>query len=151
MTELGYKAAMTDIEAAILMPQLSRIDQQLARRTALVERYERELQGHPQVQLLARGGKSAHHLCAVLVPPELRDGVLEGLGRRQIGCAVNYRSVHTLSYFRERFGYERDALPVAADFGDRTISLPLWPELPPDDVSVVVEALSESLAEAEAS
>ena len=69
---------------------------------------------------------------------------------RGIGCAVNYRSVHTLTYYRERFGHARDAFPIAAQFGERTVTLPLWPDLPPDDVSVVVDALGAALEEARA-
>jgi dTDP-4-amino-4,6-dideoxygalactose transaminase len=150
MVELGHKAAMTDIEAALLLPQLERIEPQLQRRAALVERYERELRGLGDVKLVTHTGESAHHLFAILVPPQLRDAVLDGLGRREIGCTVNYRSVHTLSYYRQRFGFSAGALAAATDFGNRTLSLPLWPDLPPDDVSVVVNALAESLEEARA-
>jgi UDP-4-amino-4-deoxy-L-arabinose-oxoglutarate aminotransferase len=148
MVELGYKAALTDIQAALLWPQLERIQAQRERRAAVVERYQQQLRGHADIQLLARVGESAHHLFALLIPAELRDGVLAGLGRRRIGCGVNYRSVHTLEFYRERFGYQRAAFPQAADFGERTVSLPLWPDLPLDDVTVVVDALGESLEEA---
>ena len=148
MVELGYKAALTDIQAAILLPQLARIEAQRDRRAAVVERYTAELRGHTDIELIARVGESAHHIFALLVPAELRDGVLAGLGRRRIGCGVNYRSVHTLEFYRERFGYQRAAFPHAADFGERTVSLPLWPDLPLDDVTVVVDALGESLEEA---
>jgi dTDP-4-amino-4,6-dideoxygalactose transaminase len=93
-------------------------------------------------------GRSAHHLYAVLVPPGTRDRVLDGLGARQVGCAVNYRSVHTLSYYRERFGHAREAFPHAADFGERTISLPMWPGLPLEAADRVVEALVAAVKEA---
>jgi len=150
MVELGYKAAMTDIEAALLLPQLDRIDEQRERREMLVQRYERQFAGSTAVQLVPRVGRSAHHLFALLVPAALRDAALTGLGRRKIGCTVNYRSVHTLRYFREAFGIPREALPVASEFGDRTLSLPLWPNLPPGDVDVVVEGLEAALQDARA-
>ena len=146
MVELGYKAAMTDLDAALLLPQFDRIDAQRERRAALVERYERELASVAEVELVGRSGRSAHHLFTTLVPADLRDAVLAGLGERAIGCAVNYRSVHTLSYYRERFGHARDAFPHAALFGERTVTLPLWPDLPLDDVSVVVRALADARA-----
>jgi dTDP-4-amino-4,6-dideoxygalactose transaminase len=148
MQQLGFKAALTDVQASILLPQLRHLDARRAQRQALVERYERELRSHPHVQLVERSGVSAHHLFTVLVPAAIRDQVLRGLGQRRIGCAVNYRAVHTLSYFRDHFGFERDAFPHAAEFGDRTITLPLWPNLPPDDVTVVVRALDEAIGEA---
>lgn len=148
MLDLGFKAAMTDIDAALLLPQLPFIEERRARRQALVERYERELRAVPEVTLIERRGQSAHHLFTVQVPAELRDEVLAGLGRRKIGCAVNYRSVHTLRYYREAYGFERDSFPISAALGEGTVTLPLWPDLPPDDVSVVVEALAETLKEA---
>jgi dTDP-4-amino-4,6-dideoxygalactose transaminase len=54
--------------------------------------------------------------------------------------------VHTLQYYRDRFGYAREAFPVAADIGDRTISLPLHTQMSERDVDRVVAALDETLA-----
>jgi dTDP-4-amino-4,6-dideoxygalactose transaminase len=147
MVELGYKAAMTDIEAAMLLPQLERLEAQHQKRSALVERYEELLAGE-DVRLIERSGTSGHHLFTVLVPLGLRDRVLLGLGERQIGCAVNYRSVHTLAYYADRFGYAPGDFPHAADIGERTVSLPLWPEMPIEAVEVVVAALRDAIADA---
>jgi UDP-4-amino-4-deoxy-L-arabinose-oxoglutarate aminotransferase len=146
MVELGYKAAMTDIEAALLLPQIERLWRRREIRQSLVECYEQRLARRPGIELLSRSGRSGHHLFTVLVPRERRDAVLDGLGERGIGAAVNYRAVHTLQYYRERFGYARDAFPVAAEIGDRTISLPLHTQLSERDVDRVVAALLETLA-----
>jgi dTDP-4-amino-4,6-dideoxygalactose transaminase len=78
-----------------------------------------------------------------------RDRLLSHLGERKIGCAVNYRSVHELSYYRERFGYRPEDLPVALDFGRRTVSLPLWPKMPEEDLAVVVSAVRELMSKAD--
>ena len=91
-------------------------------------------------------GRSSHHLFPILVHAKLRDRVLDGLGERGVGAAVNYRAVHTLQYYREKFGYVRDAFPVAADIGERTISLPLFPALTDGQVDRVVSLLGETLA-----
>jgi len=146
MVELGYKAAMTDIEAALLIPQIERLRRRRDRRQALVERYERALGGRADVALMSWSGCSSHHLFTVLVPANVRDRVLDGLGERGIGAAVNYRAVHTLKYYRETFGYAREAFPVAADIGERTISLPLYPQLTDREVDRVVSALGETLS-----
>jgi UDP-4-amino-4-deoxy-L-arabinose-oxoglutarate aminotransferase len=146
MVEFGYKAAMTDIEAALLLPQIERLLRRRDIRQSLVERYEAALRGRAGVELLSRAGRSGHHLFTVLVPRGQRDRVLDGLGERGIGTAVNYRAVHTLQYYRERFGYARDAFPVAADIGDRTISLPLHTHLGEREIDRVAHALSETLA-----
>jgi len=81
----------------------------------------------------------------VQVPAELRDRVLGAMSDQGIGVAVNYQAVHTLTYYRDRFGYARDAFPVAASFGERTISLPLWPGMTDADVDTVVSTLEATL------
>jgi UDP-4-amino-4-deoxy-L-arabinose-oxoglutarate aminotransferase len=146
MLELGYKAAMTDIEAALLLPQIERLHKRRDVRQTRVERYQRALQSRSDVELMSWSGRSSHHLFTVLVPLGRRDQVLDGLGERGIGAAVNYRAVHTLRYYRERFGYAREAFPVAADIGDRTISLPLYSGLTDREVDRVVAALGDTLS-----
>jgi UDP-4-amino-4-deoxy-L-arabinose-oxoglutarate aminotransferase len=146
MVEFGYKAALTDIEAALLLPQIERLWRRRDIRQSLVQRYEQALRHHPAIDLLSWSGRSGHHLFTVLVPLGLRDAVLDGLGERGIGAAVNYRAVHTLKHYRDKFRHARGAFPVAADIGDRTISLPLHTQLTERDVDRVVAALDETLA-----
>jgi UDP-4-amino-4-deoxy-L-arabinose-oxoglutarate aminotransferase len=146
MVEFGYKAAMTDIEAALLLPQIPSLRPRRDRRAAIVARYEAALRGRVDLDLMSWSGRHSHHLFTVLTPPRLRDRVLDGLAERGIGAAVNYRAVHTLAYYKERFGYERDAFPVAAEIGERTISLPLYPQLTDGEVDRVVSALDDTLA-----
>jgi dTDP-4-amino-4,6-dideoxygalactose transaminase len=147
MVEFGYKAAMTDVEAALLLPQIERLSRRRDIRQSIVVRYEEKLRGARDVELMSWSGRSGHHLFTVLVPRGKRDAVLDGLGERGIGAAVNYRAVHTLTYYREKFGYQRDAFPIAADIGDRTISLPLHTQLTDREVDRVALALGETLAQ----
>ncbi len=149
MVELGYKAAMTDVEAALLLPQVPGLARRRDQREAVVARYEAALASDPRVTPMARVGRSGHHLFPVLVDARLRDAVLAGLGRRGVGVAVNYRAVHTLTYYRERFALARDALPHAASIGERTLSLPLYPSLSDAQAARVVEALRASIDEAQ--
>ncbi len=146
MMELGFKGALTDIEASLLLPQLDRAEARRASRQAAVERYEARLRGVAGVALMRREGKSAHHLFPVLVPRGRREEVLTKLGQAGIGCAINYRAIHTLTYYRERLRLPEEALPVAADIGARTISLPLWPGIPSEDVDHVCDRLIEAVA-----
>lgn len=146
MVELGYKAALTDLQAALLLPQLPHLKSRRDRRAAIVARYERGLAGRPGIELLTHRGHSAHHLMTALVPADGRDAVLAAMGQRGIGVAVNYRAVHTLTYYKERFGHRREAFPHAAAIGDRTISLPLWTRLDDAQVDRVIAALCDAVA-----
>ena len=147
MLELGYKAAMNDLDAALLLPQIDKVEARREQRGRLVERYRENLAGQPQIEQIRPVGKSAHHLYTVQVPAELRDALLSGLGQRGIGCAVNYRSLHTLSYFAERLRAERDDYPRAALFGERTLTLPLWPDLPLERVDRASQALLDAITD----
>lgn len=141
MVTLGWKAPLTDLQAAILLPQLERLEARREKREARVRRYEKGLREHPALELLEWHGVSAHHLFTVLAPEGVRDRLLEGLSRAGIGCAVNYRAVHTLEYYREVLGFRPEDFPVAREIGERTLSLPLWPDLPETDVDRVCRTL----------
>jgi dTDP-4-amino-4,6-dideoxygalactose transaminase len=146
MLELGYKAAMNDLDAALLLPQLDEVAARRDRRAALVARYRENLVELEAIEQIRAVGKSAHHVYPILVPAPIRDAVLAGLGERGVGSAVNYRSVHTLSYYTERFHFRREDFPKSAGFGERTVTLPLWPDLPFEQVDRACAALREVLA-----
>jgi dTDP-4-amino-4,6-dideoxygalactose transaminase len=156
MVDLGFKANLTDLDAAILRPQLPRALAQRAAREAVDLRYRNLLpqlaprlfaQRASAVPVLAeRVGQSTHHLFTVHVPAEVRDATLTALGARGIGVAVNYRAIHTLSYLVKVLGIPRGALPHAEEIGDRTISLPQYPSLTEEQQIRVARALEEALA-----
>jgi UDP-4-amino-4-deoxy-L-arabinose-oxoglutarate aminotransferase len=57
--------------------------------------------------------------------------------------SVNYRAIHLLSYYRQRFGYKPGDFPVAERIGDSTLTLPLFPSITDDEVERVIEAVTE--------
>ncbi|MFO0612726.1 MAG: DegT/DnrJ/EryC1/StrS family aminotransferase [Polyangiaceae bacterium] len=150
MIDLGFKANMGDIQAALILPQLPDVEAKNERRKAIAAHYDRLFEGakdigHPTTQ---KGVHHAHHLYTVWVPPARRDEVLHKLQQRGVGVAVNYRAVHLLTYYREKFGFERGRFPEAERIGDSTISLPMYPTLSEEDVEYVASTLKAILAEA---
>jgi UDP-4-amino-4-deoxy-L-arabinose-oxoglutarate aminotransferase len=145
MIELGYKANMFDLQAALLLPQFPGIAERLERRERLAAVYDAELANTPGVErpVVKPGSRHARHLYTVWVPEARRDEILQRLQDRGIGVAVNFRAVHLLSYYVERFGYKRGDFPVAERIGDRTISLPMYPSLPADDARYVAGVLHD--------
>ncbi len=156
LVDLGFKANLTDLDAAILRPQLPRALAQRAAREAVDMRYRTLLpelapslfaQAPSAVSpLVTRVGQSTHHLFTVHVPADKRDAVLTGLGARGIGVAVNYRAIHTLSYLVRTLSIARGSLPHAEAIGDRTISLPQYPALTQEQQIRVATALEEALS-----
>ena len=145
MTELGYKANMSDLQAALLLCQIPRIEERLARREELARSYDAALRGIDGVErpVIREGARSARHLYTIWVAPERRDEVLTRLQEAGVGVAVNFRAIHLLSYFRERFGFERGMFPNAERIGDRTISLPFYVGMAEADVARVAERLAK--------
>jgi len=147
MPVLGWKYNMDNIQAALLIGQLERIDGLWKKRDKLWRLYENELQSIKGIRVLKTlpGAKHARHLFTVLVPPAKRDLILRTLQKKGIGVAVNYQPIHLLTFYRNTFGYKNGDYPVAEDIGKRTISLPLYPSLKESDVKYVVKILRESL------
>ncbi len=145
MLALGYKYNMTNLQAAMLRPQLHRIDALRAARERLASRYEDALTGLSGIEFprSVPAATSARHLFTMWAPDGRRDAYLAGLNARGIGTAVNYRAVHLLTYYRERFGFDRGAYPVAEAIGDRTLSLPLFPSMTLEEQDRVIEAVRD--------
>ncbi|MFH1035113.1 MAG: DegT/DnrJ/EryC1/StrS aminotransferase family protein [Pseudomonadota bacterium] len=143
MLELGRKANLPDVLAAMLSPQLRRIDELWARREAVSRRYEEAFARMPGVDFprVPAGSKSGRHLFTIWV--EQRDRFLSELQARGIGVSVNYRAIHLLTYYRQRFGYKPGDFPVAERIGDSTLTLPLFPAITDEEVTRVIEAVGE--------
>lgn len=142
MELLGYKANMFDIQAALLIPQLARIDELRARKEAICRRYESAFSAagieFPQV---LPGSVSARHLFTVWAPRGQRDDMLTRLQERGIAVAVNFRAIHLLKYYRDHHGGCEGQLPVAEEIGDRTITIPLYAKLTDEEVDFVIDGV----------
>jgi UDP-4-amino-4-deoxy-L-arabinose-oxoglutarate aminotransferase len=147
MVELGAKANLPDILAALLLPQLEGLEQRRQRREEIARRYEEAFAALPGVDFprVPSGAVSARHLFTIWV--DRRDEFLARLQARGIGVAVNYRAVHLLSYYRRRFGFQPGAFPVAERIGERTLSLPMYPSLQDHEVELVIQAVHDTARE----
>jgi dTDP-4-amino-4,6-dideoxygalactose transaminase len=150
METLGWKYNMSDIQAAMLLPQFDRLDDHRQKRQNLEALYRELLMDVDGLNLMEgpyRGEVSGHHLFTVLLPREVRrDEVIKKMQGNGIGCAVNYRAIHTLKYFKEKFGFRAEEFPVANEIGNRTISLPLYPNLSEEEVGIVCQTLKKVIA-----
>lgn len=135
----GWKYNMSDIMAALLVSQVTRLDNYHARREAIAARYNLAFAGNSAIEVPRIPGKSALHLYTIWVDKDRRDTIIHNLQDHDIGVAVNYRAIHTLTFFHERFGFRPEDFPIAEDIGRRTISLPFYPALTDTEVERIVE------------
>lgn len=139
---LGFNYRLTDLQAALGVSQLRRIDAFLAARRRLAARYDRLLADsglmlpsqHPDAL-------SSYHLYPIQVPdPRRRRAVFDGLRAAGIGVQVHYIPVHLQPYYR-RLGFKQGDFPVAEAYYERAISLPMYATLTDAQQDFVVEQL----------
>ncbi len=146
----GFKYNMLDLQAAIGIHQMAKLEQFVAQRQALAVRYRAALAGTAGLALPPDGTAPDAHswsLFVVKVLPEVlgidRDEFLLGLKARNIGTGVHFRAVHLHPYFARALGYEPGDLPNAEWASERLCSLPLFPLMAPSDVDDVVAAIRD--------
>ena len=147
--DLGYKANMNDIQAALLRPQLARLDRLLTQRQRIAHRYDAAFSQLATVQIhsVLPGTSSARHLYTIRVNPERRDEILALLQQAGIGVAVNYRPIHLMPYYRAHMGFHQGMFPVAEAIGAGTVTLPLYPKLTLAEQNRVIEVVTSVTAE----
>jgi dTDP-4-amino-4,6-dideoxygalactose transaminase len=151
ITEPGFKYNMMDLQAAIALPQLRRVEANLVHRQALWARYDEAFRDLP-VWLPPpeeKGTRHARHLYTLLLDTDRlrasRDEVQLALHRQRIGTGIHYRALHLHRYYQETFGYQPGDFPNAAWISERTLSLPLSPKVTLHDADDVIVAVRRTL------
>lgn len=140
MEILGWKYNISDVQSALLIGQLEKIEERLLVRQQLAQRYERELDKHAITYVkVPSGTDSARHL--FVIKTDERDEALAYLQQNGIGVAVNYLPIHLNSFYTQNMGFKEGMYPVAEEFGKRCISLPLYPKLEVESVHYICETV----------
>jgi perosamine synthetase len=145
---LGFNYRWTDVQAAIGIGQLEKLDRLLALRGEVAARYVRLLEGSG-VELLCADDPDhvrSWFVYVVAVPPGAdRDRVMDELRAQGIGTADYVPCVHLQPYMRETYGFTEGVCPVAEEIASRTLALPFFPQLAAEDQERVAEALRAAL------
>ncbi len=150
----GFKYNMTDMQAAMGIHQLKRVERNWQRRHEIWGQYNRSLTDLPCLlpSEIEPDTRHAHHLYTPLMDVgrlgKTRDWVLNALIAENIGTGVHYIPIHRHPYYRKTFGWREGQFLNAEWIGDRTISLPLSPGLSNKDVDDVISALRKVLESA---
>lgn len=146
--EPGFKYNMMDIQAAIGLHQLEKLEKFNARRAQLASNYKRLLSDVSQIKPLGNvpyKHEHAWHLFVVRLEIEAltidRDRFIQELQEENIGTGLHFPAVHLQKYYRERYGYRKGDLPNAEWNSERLFSLPLYPRLEEKDQADVVSAI----------
>ncbi|NII71628.1 dTDP-4-amino-4,6-dideoxygalactose transaminase [Dyella sp. SG562] len=149
VVECGFKYNMMDLQAAIGIHQLARVERSWERRQQLWRRYDEAFADLPIGLPAAPEANTRHgyHLYTVMLDEQRcgisRDDFLEAMNARRIGTGVHYLSVPEHPYYQDRFGWRPEQWPHAMRIGRQTASLPLSPAMSDADAERVIEAVTE--------
>ncbi len=148
--DLGFNYRMMDLQAALGLSQLTRLDTYVSRRKAIAARYDRLLEALPvQTPLQITDAESAWHLYVIRLrldqTTRARADLVQALRAAGIGVNVHYIPVHTQPYYQS-LGFRAGDFPEAERYYREAISLPLYPAMTDAQQDTVVDALTEALS-----
>ncbi|WP_456449425.1 UDP-4-amino-4,6-dideoxy-N-acetyl-beta-L-altrosamine transaminase [Hydrogenimonas sp.] len=149
MRTLGFNYRITDIQCALGLSQLKKLDRFVARRRELAKRYDEFFADHPLIRPLYPFSEHAsYHLYVVLIDFEKaacdREALFVEMRERGIGLQLHYMPVNRQPYYRN-LGYGDESIPVMEAYYGHCVSLPLFPALSDEEQAYVVRSLEEIL------
>jgi perosamine synthetase len=152
IVELGYNYRLSDVQSALGVSQLTKLEARIERRQAIAREYTRAFAAMPEIGPLSQraGVFHAYHLYVVRVDTTRlacdRATMFAALRREGIGVNVHYIPVHLHPFYRQRFGTGPGLCPVAEAAYETILTLPLFPGMNARDTQDVIEALTKIVA-----
>ena len=151
VVETGFKYNMMDLQAALGIHQLQRVEANWRRRAEIWQQYHEAFAGLP-LTLPAEpeaDTRHAHHLYTILIDEDrvgiTRDEFLDAMTARNVGVGVHYLSIPEHPVYQEKFGWHPEDYPNATRIGRQTVSLPLSAKLTDEEVQRVIDAVHATL------
>jgi UDP-4-amino-4,6-dideoxy-N-acetyl-beta-L-altrosamine transaminase len=147
MHSAGYNYRITDIQCALGISQLKKLNGFIKKRREIVTKYNDAFEKINEVTTPYENKScySAYHLYVLQVKETDRLAVFNKLRNKNIGVNVHYIPVHLQPYYMENFGFQGDDFPISEKYYQRAISLPLFPTMKDDDIEYVIETVCEIL------
>lgn len=148
MQELGYNYRITDIQCALGISQMDKLERFVTRRNEIARMYEDAFQSDSSLVTPPRpseGSRHAYHLYPVSVKRINRKKIFMDLRDQGILCQVHYIPVHLQPYYRDQLGYRKGDYPLAERFYEGEISLPMFPAMEDKDVNRVIQGVRDSI------
>ena len=150
----GLKYNMLDLQAAIGIHQLKRLNEFIQTRNVLTKRYSELIKGIKSITPLGKVTYSIRHACHLYIIKlnidnigMSRDEFMRKLSDRNIGSGLHYTAIHKHKYFREKYQLKHDTCPNSSFYSERIVSIPLYPLLTYEDQISVVKTIKEVLNE----
>lgn len=143
MQELGYNYRITEMQAALGISQLKRLDWSIERRNELAKKYDEAFNGTiVKTPYRQAGIVHAFHLYIIQVPADKRKGLYDYLRANNVYSQVLYIPAHTMPYYRQ-FGWKVGDMPVAEEYYTKCLALPMFPTLTEEEQNWIISKVIE--------
>ena len=148
-TLAGHKCNMSDLNASIGIHQIKKVERFMTLRKKYVSMYDRAFADVAELETLAVRDYAthAHHLYVISLHLERltidRDGFLDAIQSTGIGVALHYVALHLQPYYVKNFNTKPQDFPIASNYSERVITLPLYPKMSSADVERVIETVKD--------
>ncbi|MBF6569045.1 MAG: DegT/DnrJ/EryC1/StrS aminotransferase family protein [Candidatus Binataceae bacterium] len=145
--DTGFKYNLSDVHAAIGIVQLKRSDDFMRRRASIAQSYNQSFQSDPALEAPQTEAQIEHawHLYVLKLRLDRlridRARFVELLRERGVGTSVHCIPLHTMHFYRDRYGYRPGDFPIAEEVFSRCLSLPIYPAMSAEDISYVAETV----------
>ncbi len=144
---LGWKYNMDNVQAAVLIHQIGKIEKHWKRREEIARKYRIAFKTLGiDMPLEYKNSKHGRHIFPIWVSAKKRDSILSYLNKKGVGAVINYPAIHLFSYYRKQFGFHEGMFPNAEEIANREISLPLYSKLKDIEVDYVIKVVSRAIA-----
>jgi UDP-4-amino-4,6-dideoxy-N-acetyl-beta-L-altrosamine transaminase len=145
MQHLGFNYRITDIQSALGLSQLKKLDKFVGRRREIAKLYEKAFAGNPffKTTIEKDGCKSSYHLYPILLRDEYKDKkseIFQKLREEGLGVQVHYIPVYLQPYY-QKLGYKKNSCPISEDFYQKEISIPMYPTMDNESVYYVINKI----------
>lgn len=149
---LGYNYRLSEIQAALGLAQMHRLDEIVTKRDAVARRYIEHFMGNPEIILPTVCADTIMSWFVFVIrlsdqyTHEERDRIIDGMRRHEVGAAAYFPCIHLQPFYREQFGYKPGDFPVAESVSARTIALPFFNTLSDKDADFAAQTMELMLS-----
>ena len=152
VAEPGFKYNMTDMQAALGLVQLSRMEDLFQSRKDKAHTYQEAFSNLNGLQMPLTNEHSSFHIFPIVIDPQItgfkRDAFIDALKQANIGTSVHYLPLHYFTYYSKKYGWQPQDFPHASFIGENCLTLPLYPSLSHEEQTYIIETVVKLLRKA---
>lgn len=142
-----FNFRITDMQCALGISQLKKINKFLKRRREIVLKYQKDFKNVPGivVPFEAEYAKSSWHIFPIRTKVADRKKVFDSLRKMGLGVQVHYMPLHLHPFYQKEFGYKKGDFPIAEKYYEEAITIPLFPKMTSKDIKRVIQAVKKTI------